>query len=315
MYLNKPYKSDDSEFFTHTLHDTGDGFNKQNKAKHESKPVKRIFKYDEKLIIDRSISKNIKTRYKLQQFPKKQGVTRDGSYKFCSNLRICGGSIRGRKLCIPPVYVRPVMSRVKISVFNFLRSLSLFSIDKTTNVIDLYCGTGSLGLESLSYGSHKCTFVDISLKCLKAVNLNTIKCGFQDKCRIIRSDSIELINSPYLYNINEKFDLMFVAPPYEEVIYSDLLQYISECKILNDNAIVVVEYPKELSFLPHVINDKLFGVKNKKYGRTVIAMYLFNPSENRRHLVERGRRSFVPRTGSSKKLRTGRSVNGDVLVY
>ncbi|XP_954391.1 uncharacterized protein TA21155 [Theileria annulata] len=248
--------------------DEGNEFFNHEEVIEEKQPKSRKNKlnYTQKLNISRPINKNVKTRYKLQQFPKKQGVTKDGSYKFCSNLRICGGAIRGRKLCIPPIYVRPVMSRVKVSVFNYLNSLNMFSIDKETNVIDLYCGTGSLGLESLSYGSSKCTFVDISLKCLKAVSLNSQKCGYQDKCRIIRCDSMELISSPHLYNINEKFDLMFVSPPYEEVVYSEILE---------------------------TVNERLFGIKNKKYGRTVIAIYVHDPSSNKQPLIEKGLEMFL----------------------
>ncbi|EAN33587.1 Conserved hypothetical protein 95 family protein [Theileria parva strain Muguga] len=279
----------------------------------EEKPpkfMKNKLNHAQKLHISRPINKSVKTRYKLQQFPKKQGVTKDGAYKFCSNLRICGGSIRGRKLCIPPIYVRPAMAKVKISVFNYLNSLSMFSIDKETNVIDLYCGTGSLGLESLSYGASKCTFVDTSLKCLKAVSLNSEKCNYEDKCRLIRCDSMELISSPHLYNINEKFDLMFVSPPYEEVVYSEILEYISNCNILNKDAIVIVEYPKELLALAHTINDKLFGLKNKKYGRTVIAIYVYNPSSNKQPLIAKAVEEFS--TDPKKKKRV--AVEDNVLV-
>ncbi|KAK2195112.1 S-adenosyl-L-methionine-dependent methyltransferase superfamily [Babesia duncani] len=205
----------------------------------------------------RPVTKKMLARHKIKPIPQKiQGVAEKkgntSKLTFSSNLRIAGGALRGRKLFTPNVYLRPMMAKVKLALFSSLQFLGLFAYGHSCNVIDLFCGSGSVGIEALSFGADKCTFVDLSLDCCKATAMNLERCGLKDQCRVVRADAIEAITSPWLYSMNEKFDLMFVTPPYEEVVYMDLMEKIAATTILNENAIVVVEYPKEINYLPQV---------------------------------------------------------------
>ncbi|ORM40574.1 putative rRNA methyltransferase YlbH [Babesia sp. Xinjiang] len=197
-------------------------------------------------------------------------------------------------------------------------------------VIDLFCGSGSVGLEALSYGATHCTFVDLSIQCCKATSINAAHCNFEDKVRIIRADAMESLSSPWLHAITDKFDLLFACPPYEEVVYMDLMkvghyvlllimcQHLANTSILNPNAMVVVEYPREIDYLPWVSassrvafqrffqsieEGKLLGYRNRKYGRTVVAIYCYKPSGSLLASCEKAKDEFVPTTYNKKRLK------------
>ncbi|KAK1441938.1 S-adenosyl-L-methionine-dependent methyltransferase superfamily protein [Babesia gibsoni] len=207
------------------------------------------------------------------------------------------------------------MNRVKNSLFSSLQHMGLFSYGFECKVIDLFCGSGSVGLEALSYGAAHCTFVDLSLQCCKvcyhlntsllqqATARNAEHCNFEDKVRIVRADAMESLTSPWLHAITEKFDLLFACPPYEEVVYTDLMKQIANTTILKENSVVVVEYPKEIEYLPWSIEGgKLLGYRNRKYGRTVLAIYCYKPTGSLLASCEKAKREFVPTTYSRKRL-------------
>ncbi|GFE53965.1 RNA methyltransferase, putative [Babesia ovis] len=256
----------------------------------------------------------------LQLSAEAQGLPHDDTkatqYAFSKHLHICGGAIRGRRLCVPPVYLRPMMNRVKNALFPSLKHMGLFAYGYDCKVIDLFCGSGSVGLEALSYGASHCTFVDLSIQCCKATSINAAHCKFEDKVRIIRADALESISSPWLHSITDKFDLLFACPPYEEVVYKDLMkvchrhfiftacQQLANTTILNTNGVVVVEYPREIDYLPWNIEDgKLLGYRNRKYGRTVVAIYCYKPTGSLLESCEKSKDEFVPTTYSRKRLK------------
>eukprot|EP00371_Babesia_bovis_P002036 XP_001610683.1 hypothetical protein [Babesia bovis T2Bo] len=182
--------------------------------------------------------------------------------------------------------------------------MGLFAYGYDCKVIDLFCGSGSVGFEALSYGATHCTFVDLSIQCCKAVSVNAAHCNYENKVRIIRADAMESITSPWLHSINDKFDLLFACPPYEEVIYSDLMKQIANTTILNPNAVVVVEYPREIEYLPWSIEDgNLLGYRNRKYGRTIVATYCYKPTGSLFRSCEKAKDEFVPTTYSRKRLK------------
>ncbi|KAK1939725.1 hypothetical protein X943_002624 [Babesia divergens] len=196
------------------------------------------------------------------------------------------------------------MSRVKNALFAALQHMGLFAYGYDCKVIDLFCGSGSVGLEALSYGAAHCTFVDLSLQCCKATAMNAEHCNFEDKVRIVRADAIESVTSPWLHSITDKFDLLIACPPYEEVVYKDLMKQIANTTILNSNAVVVVEYPREIEYLPWCIEDgKLLGYRNRRYGRTVVAIYCYNPSGHILESCKKAKREFVPTTYNRKRLK------------
>jgi 16S rRNA (guanine966-N2)-methyltransferase len=215
-----------------------------------------------------------------------QGVERDQSLNNPSNLRIIGGICKGRKLGSPTsVFLRPMMSKVKAAIFSTLTSFGMFDPSIACRHLDVFAGSGSIGLESLSRGASSCTFVDLSKDCCECIERNLEMCKFQpEQGRVVVADALQALRAPETVGIpaGTTFQILTLGPPYEEVVYADLLDAVANSDLVAEDTIVVIEYPIELGCLPHVIprNDggALIGVRNRRYGRTVIAMYIVNPT-------------------------------------
>jgi 16S rRNA (guanine966-N2)-methyltransferase len=214
-----------------------------------------------------------------------QGKAREAGLNNPSMLKIFGGTARGRRLDSPSVYLRPMMGKVREAVYSTLISFGLY--DYSVRHLDLFAGSGSVGLESLSRGAKHCTFCDLSPDCCDAVARNVDWCQFNGDdhtTRIVNSDVLQLLRNPVAVGIpeGECFSVVTICPPYEEVVYADLLDAVANCPAVGDDTIVMIEYPIELwGELPHVYKGEdttMIGIRNRKYGRTVIAMYICNPS-------------------------------------
>jgi 16S rRNA (guanine966-N2)-methyltransferase len=215
-----------------------------------------------------------------------QGKARIAGLNNPSMLKIAGGSAKGRRLDSPNVYLRPMMAKVREAVFSTFHSFGLYDSNKinTTKHLDVFAGSGSVGLESLSRGAGHCTFVDFSKDCCEAVERNVKWCQFQGKASIIHADALAVFRTPTMVGIPKDtvFQIVTLCPPYEEVVYGDLLEAVAMSDLVTDDTVVLVEYPVELGTLPHVIpgmnGSAMVGVRNRRYGRTVIAMYVNNPT-------------------------------------
>jgi len=212
-------------------------------------------------------------------------------------LKILGGSARGRKLDSPDVYLRPMMGKVREAVYSTFTSFGLYDVVNTvgsgddmnapTRHLDIFAGSGSVGLESLSRGAAHCTFVDLARDCCDTVQRNLKLLDFEARGDVKCCDVFEALRHPRENGIEGTFDILTLSPPYEEIVYADLLDAIANSPVLRDDTVIMVEYPVELGSLPHVLDrtvegdeGKLIGVRNRKYGRTVIAMYVANPTGN-----------------------------------
>lgn len=215
-----------------------------------------------------------------------QGQARESNLNNPAMLRISAGSARGRRLESPNVYLRPMMGKVKEAVFSTLVSFGLYdvSVSASTRHLDIFSGSGSVGLESLSRGAAHCTFVDLSGECCACAERNLKLCGFESQGSVVQGDAINALIYPEKVGIStaSTFNIVTLCPPYEEVVYADLLQAVAFSNLVTDDTIVMVEYPVELGCLPHVVGAKhggcLVGIRNRRYGRTVIAMYIVNPT-------------------------------------
>lgn len=144
-------------------------------------------------------------------------------------MRVITGTARGRKLMEPKdMTVRPTTDMVKEAIFSIVQ----FDVPGR-RVLDLFAGTGQLGIEALSRGAKECVFVDNSPASLALVRKNLEICKMQ--APVIRSDALS-----FLENCG-KFDLVFVDPPYHEGLYDKILQNIFGFDILNDGGIILVE--------------------------------------------------------------------------
>lgn len=180
-------------------------------------------------------------------------------------MRVISGKARGLKLNTPKNEdVRPTTDRVKESLFNIING---YIIDG--DVLDLFAGTGSLGIECLSRGANKCVFVDVNKTSIDIVKSNIKKARVEDNAEILNIDYKSAIER--VKNKNYKFDIIFMDPPYYENMFIDALKKIDESDILKDDGIIVVEHDTKQKF-PESIG-KLIKDRSKKYGNTTLTFY------------------------------------------
>ena len=180
-------------------------------------------------------------------------------------MRVISGKARGLKLNAPKDdRVRPTTDRVKESLFNIINSYVLDS-----RVLDLFAGTGSLGIECLSRGAEKCVFSDLSRDSIKIINSNIEKARVKSESTVINGDYKDTISS--MGGKNEVFDIIFMDPPYYEGLFIDCIERIEKANILDGDGIIVVEHDKK-DVLPETVG-KIERFKEKKYGITLLSFY------------------------------------------
>ena len=176
-------------------------------------------------------------------------------------LRVISGSARGKKLlCVNGNDIRPTLDRVKESVFNMIA----FDIPDSI-VLDLFSGSGALGIEALSRGAASCTFVDNFKDSIFVTKKNLESTHLDSLSEILNSDSID-----FLDKCKKKFDIIFIDPPYKTELYQKSLEKIKENNLLNDNGFIVLEYDTEITPSFDFCGFKVF--KEKKYGRVKILL-------------------------------------------
>ena len=158
-------------------------------------------------------------------------------------MRVITGSARGRRLLSPEGYdVRPTTDKVKESIFNIIQ----FDLPDAV-VLDLFAGSGQLGIEALSRGAARAVFVDNSKKSLEVVKSNIKLCKFEDKADVVMSDAVTFIR-----NTSVKFDIVFLDPPYHNGLCDKVLECIAEK--LNDGGIVICETQNDEVLLSKNLN-------------------------------------------------------------
>lgn len=183
-------------------------------------------------------------------------------------MRITGGRIKGRRLAnIKGVTIRPTSDRVRESIFDILgQTLTDLCI------LDLFAGTGSLGIESLSRGAKNAVFVDNSRRALTIIKNNLIMCGYEGLSMIIRA---KLPNGlPHIQDLGcGQFDVVFIDPPYGKGYIRPMIYALIDKKLLAKDSRIVIESSKNAND-PFPIN--LYGLQlklTKSYGSTVIGFY------------------------------------------
>ena len=177
-------------------------------------------------------------------------------------MRVITGKARGVQLKTPDgMTTRPTSDRVKEACFSIIQ----FDIP-TASVLDLFGGTGQLGIEALSRGAKSAIFVDQSEAACRLIKENLRRTKLEQDGRIICSDYLS-----YLKRCRERFDIIFLDPPYAEVFLENSLKMITEIDILQTGGIIVTERPlgKELpwEFSGYVRS------RDYKYGKTLLTIY------------------------------------------
>lgn len=180
-------------------------------------------------------------------------------------MRIISGTNKGMKLYAPEGNeVRPTSDKIKEAIFNILGY-----IDEESLVLDLFAGSGGIGIEFLARGAKKCYFVDASHKSLSFVRKNLKLSKFEEKSNIIMSDYIKAITD--LANNNIKFDYIFADPPYPLHCGSNIAYKVFEKNLLKLDGTLIIETDKDEIVLENIKIDNV-KYKEKIYGRTRISI-------------------------------------------
>lgn len=209
-----------------------------------------------------------------------QGKALEAGMTSPSRLRVMSGSARGRRLDSPQVQLRPMMGKVKEALFSTLTGFGLFD-EPNIRHLDLFAGSGSVGIESLSRGAQAAVFVDLAQECCAVAEKNAAWCGFTTPGAALSvcASVNDVLLHPDRFGLGQPFDLVTVTPPYEEVSYSELVAALAASPLVGADTVVVLEYPCEMGTLPPVLGDqRLIGVRNRRYGRTVIGVYVCSPT-------------------------------------
>lgn len=177
-------------------------------------------------------------------------------------MRVITGKARGIQLKAPDgLKTRPTADRVKEALFSIIQ----FEI-AGAHVLDLFGGTGQLGIEALSRGASGAVFVDKGEEACQIIRENLKRTGFANNACVVRRDYLE-----YLNHCNDQFGIIFLDPPYAEVFLENALNRITEIDILQSGGIIIAERPfgKELTW----DSEKLFRSKDYKYGKTLLTVF------------------------------------------
>ena len=177
-------------------------------------------------------------------------------------MRVITGKARGVQLMTPEgMQTRPTTDRVKEALFSIIN----FDIPGA-KVLDLFGGTGQLGIEALSRGAQSAVFVDAREDACRLIKENLKRTKLELGTRVVRSDYLD-----YLRRCREQYNIIFLDPPYAEVFLENALKRITEIDILQSDGIIVTERPlgKELPWE----FDGYIRSKDYKYGKTLLTIY------------------------------------------
>ena len=169
-------------------------------------------------------------------------------------MRVITGTARGIQLKTPTGFLtRPTAERVKEALFSAIQ----FDIPGA-RVLDLFAGTGQLGIEALSRGAARAVFVDMRLDACRLVRENLRRTGLSDRAAVVQGGYLR-----YLEHSKDTFHIIFLDPPYAEAFLENALEKISEIDILDKHGIIVTERPRDY-----------------QYGKTLISIFRKQQSED-----------------------------------
>lgn len=186
-------------------------------------------------------------------------------------MRISGGLAKGRRTATKSLLkshgevLRPTSSKVREAIFDIVKDRI-----EGSSFVDLYAGTGTVGLEALSRGADRAFFVEPNRLRAKTIKENAVKFGFREKAIVIDRKAHEFLKRAS--DENKKFDIFFLDPPYFSEEITNTLRVVGEKKLLNDNGIVIAEHFFKKK-LPETVND-LKIIRSYKYGDTMLTIYM-----------------------------------------
>jgi 16S rRNA (guanine(966)-N(2))-methyltransferase RsmD len=178
-------------------------------------------------------------------------------------MKVISGTLKGRNIEGYNIDgTRPTMDRVKESLFAMIQDHIKDSV-----VLDLFAGSGQLGIEAISNGANICYFIDHNNEVTKVLNKNIDNLNIKDKSKVILTDWKKFLNE----SANKiKFDLIFVDPPYDYDVYEKILEKVISLNLLNKDGLIILEHAN-LKLKDEYHNLVLY--KSKKYGAKSVNIY------------------------------------------
>lgn len=176
--------------------------------------------------------------------------------------RIIAGEKRGTQLfTLPGNHTRPTTDRVREALFGCIQ----FEI-AGAEVLDLFAGSGALGLEALSRGAGHAVFCDRYDESVKTIQKNIGKLGYDKRSQVVKNDYIHAIK---VFKNTKKFDIVFIDPPYKANYYATAFGLLAEEQVLKPGAILVAESDAAVG----IVDERYCIYKNKKYGKTHLTFF------------------------------------------
>lgn len=180
-------------------------------------------------------------------------------------MRVVSGELKGRILkAVPGTSTRPTTDKVKESLFNMIGPYFTGGMG-----LDLFAGSGGLGIEALSRGLEKVIFVDRDGKSIHIVNENLKSCGLENRAEVYRNDAARALKAIQKRDLT--FNYIFLDPPYKKQQLVMLLEMIAKEKLIHEDGLVVCEHASDIQ-LPESIGG-LKQARNEKYGIIGITLY------------------------------------------
>lgn len=178
-------------------------------------------------------------------------------------MRVITGLARGRRLeTLPGDATRPTGEKVKESLFSAIQ----FDIEGR-RVLDLFAGSGQLGIEALSRGAAGCVFVDRNTEAVKIIRQNLLHTGLAEKSQVLGTDALTYLTRP-----GDRFDLVFLDPPYASELLLPVLEKVAP--LVNDGGIIVCETDDTIT-LPERV-DRFLVAKTYRFGHTYVWLYRYD---------------------------------------
>jgi 16S rRNA (guanine966-N2)-methyltransferase len=201
-------------------------------------------------------------------------------------MRVVTGEAKGRKLKTPKtVGTRPIMDRVKTALFDILSTQV-----EDTRFLDLFAGTGSVGIEALSRGAQHATFIEMDAKILKLVRENLQITQLADRAETLHSDAFKFLQTyqalqssqnyaPVFSSVTSRqrtYDMIYVAPPQYEDLAARALALIDSSTLMAKEGLVIVQiHPKERSGVVAIECQHLVLTDERRYGSTLLMFYRY----------------------------------------
>jgi 16S rRNA (guanine966-N2)-methyltransferase len=183
-------------------------------------------------------------------------------------IRVIGGSVRGKKLKGPRgTLFRPTTGRVKEYIYNVLGEAV-----KDAVVLDLFSGSGSLGIEALSRGAESVTFVELDAGHARLLEQNLSLCRFSEMSRIYRGNVFNQIER--MFQSSMQFDLILADPPFKEKLHQQIVVTLNRFPVLSQNGLCFIEHEKND---PADVLEGFDLIKDRAFGHMTVSLYAYRP--------------------------------------